>query len=59
MSENMTPAEGSGPLSVDQAAGALLGMMGGEDSQEQPQAATETEEAAEVARGLRREAQVR
>jgi hypothetical protein len=49
MSENMTPQEGSGPLSVDQAAGALLGMMGGEDSQEQPQAATETEEAAEVA----------
>ena len=49
MSENMTPQEGSGTLSVDQAAGALLGMMGGEDSQEQPQAATETEEAAEVA----------
>ena len=41
MSENMTPQEGSGPLSVDGAADALLGMMGGEDSQEQP--VTETE----------------
>ena len=46
MSENMTPAEGSGPLSVDQAAGALLGMMGGEDSQEQTAAAPEAEQAA-------------
>lgn len=45
MSENMTPAEGSGTLSVDQAAGALLGLMGGEDSQEQPDTADESQEA--------------
>jgi hypothetical protein len=44
MSENMTPQEGSGTLSVDQAAGALLGMMGGEDSKEQPAAAPEPEQ---------------
>lgn len=44
MSENMTPAEGSGTLSVDQAAGALLGLMGGEDSQEQPDTAAEDQE---------------
>lgn len=41
----MTPAEGSGTLSVDQAAGALLGLMGGEDSQEQPDTAAEDQEA--------------
>ena len=46
MSENMTPQEGSGTLSVDQAAGALLGMMGGEDSQEQTAAAPEPEQEA-------------
>lgn len=40
----MTPVEGSGPLSVDQAAGAFLGLMGGEDSQEQPDTATENQE---------------
>jgi hypothetical protein len=44
MSENMTPQEGSGPLSVDGAADALLGMMGGEDSQEQPVAETEPQD---------------
>jgi hypothetical protein len=44
MSENMTPSEGSGPLSVDQAAGAFLGLMGGEDSQEQPDTAAENQE---------------
>jgi hypothetical protein len=44
MSENMTPAEGNGTLSVDQAAGAFLGLMGGEDSQEQPDTAPESEE---------------
>lgn len=44
MSENMTPAEGNGTLSVDQAAGAFLGLMGGEDSQEQPDTAQESEE---------------
>jgi hypothetical protein len=44
MSENMTPQEGSGALSVDQAAGALLGMMGGEDSQEQTATAPESEQ---------------
>ena len=43
MSENMTPAEGNGTLSVDQAAGAFLGLMGGEDSQEQPDTAPESE----------------
>lgn len=36
MSDNMTPSEGNGPLSVDGAAGAMMGLMGGEDSQEQP-----------------------
>lgn len=40
----MTPAEGSGTLSVDQAAGALLGLMGGEDSQEQPDTAADDQE---------------
>lgn len=40
----MTPAEGSGPLSVDQAAGAFLGLMGGEDSQEQPDTASDNQE---------------
>jgi len=40
----MTPAEGNGTLSVDQAAGAFLGLMGGEDSQEQPDTAQESEE---------------
>lgn len=40
----MTPVEGSGPLSVDQAAGAFLGLMGGEDSQEQPDTAAENQE---------------
>jgi hypothetical protein len=44
MSENMTPSEGNGTLSVDQAAGAFLGLMGGEDSQEQPDTAPESEE---------------
>lgn len=44
MSENMTPSEGNGTLSVDQAAGAFLGLMGGEDSQEQPDTAQESEE---------------
>ena len=49
MSENMTPTEGNGTLSVDQAAGALLGLMGGEDSQEQPDAAQEAEEVTQEA----------
>ena len=49
MSENMTPSEGNGSLSVDQAAGALLGLMGGEDSQEQPDAAQEAEEVTQEA----------
>lgn len=49
MSENMTPSEGNGPLSVDQAAGALLGLMGGEDSQEQPDTAPEPEEVTQEA----------
>jgi hypothetical protein len=49
MSENMTPSEGNGTLSVDQAAGALLGLMGGEDSQEQPDAAQEAEEVTQEA----------
>jgi len=40
----MTPSEGNGTLSVDQAAGAFLGLMGGEDSQEQPDTAQESEE---------------
>jgi hypothetical protein len=49
MSENMTPSEGSGPLSVDQAAGAFLGLMGGEDSQEQPDTAAENQEVVQEA----------
>ncbi len=50
MSENMTPAEGNGPLSVDSAAEAMLGLMGGEDSQEQPEPQQEAQaEAEEVA----------
>lgn len=49
MSENMTPSEGNGTLSVDQAAGALLGLMGGEDSQEQPDIAQEAEEVTQEA----------
>ena len=49
MSENMTPQEGNGSLSVDEAAGALLGLMGGEDSQEQPDAAQEAEEVTQEA----------
>lgn len=40
----MTPDSGNGTLSVDQAAGAFLGLMGAEDSQEQPEADQETEE---------------
>lgn len=47
MSENMTPAEGNGPLSVDSAAEAMLGLMGGEDSQEQPEAPQELQAEAE------------
>jgi hypothetical protein len=43
MSENMTPQEGNGPLSVDGAAVAMLGLMGGEDSQEQPVAEPEVQ----------------
>jgi len=49
MSENMTPSEGSGTLSVDQAAGAFLGLMGGEDSQEQPDAAADNQEVSQDA----------
>ena len=49
MSENMTPSEGNGSLSVDQAAGALLGLMGGEDSQEQPDTEQEAEEVTQEA----------
>lgn len=49
MSENMTPAEGSGTLSVDQAAGAFLGLMGGEDSQEQPDTAADDQEVSQDA----------
>jgi hypothetical protein len=49
MSENMTPVEGSGPLSVDQAAGAFLGLMGGEDSQEQPDTASDDQEVSQDA----------
>jgi len=49
MSENMTPAQGSGPLSVDSAAEALLGMMGDSDSLEQPQSAPEEPEQQEAA----------
>jgi len=51
MSENMTPPEGSGPLSVGSAADALLGMMGGEDSQEQPDTEPEVQAGAEEAEG--------
>lgn len=47
MSENMTPAQGSGTLSVDGAAEAMLGLMGGEDSQEQPVAEPEVQAEAE------------
>jgi hypothetical protein len=46
MSDNMTPAQGNGPLSVDGAAVAMLGLMGGEDSKEQP--TTEPEVQAEA-----------
>lgn len=45
----MTPAEGSGTLSVDQAAGAFLGLMGGEDSQEQPDTAADNQEVSQDA----------
>ena len=45
----MTPAEGSGTLSVDQAAGAFLGLMGGEDSQEQPDTASDNQEVSQDA----------
>ena len=47
MSENMTPGQGSGTLSVDSAADAMLGLMGGEDSQEQPVADPEVQAGAE------------
>ncbi len=46
----MTPSEGSGTLSVDQAAGAFLGLMGGEDSQEQPDTAAENQEVVQDAK---------
>lgn len=46
----MTPSEGSGTLSVDQAAGAFLGLMGGEDSQEQPDTAAENQEVSQDAK---------
>lgn len=46
MSENMTPQEGSGALSVDQAASAFLGLMDGPASQEQPELKPEPEQAA-------------
>ena len=45
----MTPSEGSGTLSVDQAAGAFLGLMGGEDSQEQPDTAADNQEVVQEA----------
>ena len=45
----MTPSEGSGTLSVDQAAGAFLGLMGGEDSQEQPDTAADNQEVSQDA----------
>lgn len=48
MSENMTPQGGSGPLSVGSAAEAMLGLMGGEDSQEQPVAEPEVQAEAEA-----------
>jgi hypothetical protein len=46
MSENMTPDSGNGTLTVDSAAGAMLGLMGGDDSQEQQVAEHESEEIA-------------
>jgi len=46
MSENMTPDTGNGTLTVDSAAGAMLGLMGGDDSQEQQVAEHESEEIA-------------
>lgn len=46
MSENMTP-QGSGTLSVDSAAEAMLGLMGGDDSQEQPEPQQEIQAEAE------------
>ena len=46
----MTPSEGSGTLSVDQAAGAFLGLMGGDDSQEQPDTAAENQEVVQEAK---------
>lgn len=49
MSENMTPAEGNGPLSVDSAAEAMLGLMGGDDSQEQPEPQQELQAEADEA----------
>jgi hypothetical protein len=48
MSENMTPVEGNGTLSVDGAAHAMLGLMGGEDSEEQPVAEQEEQVEAEA-----------
>ena len=44
MSENKTPDSGNGTLTVDSAAGAMLGLMGGDDSQEQQVAEHESEE---------------
>ena len=49
MSENMTPGQGSGTLSVGAAAEAMLGLMGGEDSQEQPVTEPEVQAGAEAA----------
>lgn len=46
MSENMTPDSGNGTLTVDSAAGAMLNLMGGDDSQEQQVADQESEEIA-------------
>ena len=46
----MTPSEGSGTLSVDQAAGAFLGLMGGDDSQEQSDTAAENQEVSQDAK---------
>jgi len=40
----MTPDSGNGTLTVDSAAGAMLGLMGGDDSQEQQVAEHESEE---------------
>jgi len=45
----MTPAEGNGPLSVDSAAEAMLGLMGGDDSQEQPEPQQELQAEADEA----------